>query len=121
MNSYRRRRQASMTVRVLALGAALVLLFGVGIVCCQALLPTKYVTFTVKSKESVNTSNGHQYRVYTTNGVYKVEDSVINFTFRSADRYNNLNVGHTYRCKVQGYRSGVLSSFPNILTCTTLK
>lgn len=77
----------------------------------------KTTTLTVEDKESVNTKDGHEYRVYTDKGVYVVKDTVIYFNFRAADRYASLKVGKTYTCKQAGFRFGLGSAFPNLIEC----
>jgi hypothetical protein len=83
---------------------------------------TSWVDFQLTGKESVSTSdgngnNGHEYRLYTTHGTYKVTDSVIHWRRNSADVYGRLLVGHKYHCKVYGWRVPLVSSFKNVLDC----
>lgn len=77
------------------------------------------VTFTVIDKERVcsGSDSGQkcQYLIYTDDGTYKNVDSVLNKKFRSSDLQGSLQVGHRYRVHVEGYRSGVLSEYPNVL------
>lgn len=80
------------------------------------------VTFTVTGKESVSKSDsegnsGHEYRVYTSEGTFKVTDSIIYPRFDSADLYGSLREDVTYECEVYGWRNGFLSQFQNILEC----
>jgi len=85
----------------------------------------KDVTITVEDKGSVTQSSGSgdnlevhtQYRVYTDKGVYVVEDSWAFLNFRAADRYGALKVGKTYDCTQAGWRVGLMSWFPNLISC----
>lgn len=71
-------------------------------------------TCKVTGKESVNTSESHQYRVYTNCGVYIIEDQLTRFHFNSADVYSRIEVGKTYQIESSGYRVGFLSMFKAI-------
>lgn len=83
------------------------------------------VVITVQDKGSVVVSSGsgedrrsdNQYRVYTDKGVFIVADSFVYFNWRSADRYGALRLEHTYKCKAAGWRVGLLSWFPNLISC----
>ncbi len=83
------------------------------------------VTFLVTGKDSVTVSHGsgdnltvdNEYRVYTDHGTFKVTDTLIYTRFNSADTYGQLREGHTYTCKVAGWRFGLLSWFPNLIKC----
>ena len=77
---------------------------------------THYETMTIKRLEPSTDHN--PYRVYTTDGATRsVEDSLWFWNFRASDRYGKLDVGHTYRCKVAGWRLGFISAYPNLLDC----
>lgn len=77
------------------------------------------VTITVNRLDDQPTShNGHQYLVFTDQGVYKDTDSVFFLKFNSSDLYDQLAVGKTYRCTSTGARIPVLSSYRNLLSCT---
>lgn len=82
----------------------------------------KTVVLTIEEKGSVVVSDGNnnsqnQYRVYTDKGVYVVEDTIVFFNFRAADRYAQLKIGKTYSCKQAGWRVGLFSWFPNLVEC----
>ena len=87
------------------------------------------VTFKVLGKDSVTVSRGsgdtlqvdNEYRVYTDHGTFKVTDTLIYGKFTSADRYGRLQEGHTYTCKVAGWRFGLFSWFPNLINCNETK
>lgn len=98
--------------------AAVVLLGGCGLAVVDY-AKKETVTFTVNDKESVSTNsdNGHEYRVYTDNGTYKVGDSLLYTRWNAADVYGALDEGQTYECDVYGWRFGLFSMFKNILDC----
>ena len=75
-------------------------------------------TFIVKvtGKERVD----GQYLVYTDEGTFKIEDSLIFGRFDSSDVYGMLKKGKCYRIKVFGIRSGFLSSYRNIVEVEAL-
>lgn len=75
------------------------------------------VTFTIEEKESVAKDGGHEYRVYTDNGTYKVGDSWLYTRWNAADVYGRLDEDQTYECVVYGWRFGFFSMFKNILDC----
>lgn len=78
---------------------------------------TSPVTFKITSKEAVPTDSGHEYRVYTNQGTFKVGDSIVHPRFNSADVYGRLKPGHSYTCKSWGWRIPVFSSFKNLTDC----
>lgn len=88
-------------------------------------LNTKTVTFTVQDKAiKINCNNSQDnggcssdYMIYTNKGVYKDTDSLWFFKFRSSDLYGQLQRGKTYTCSTYGYRVGITSTYPNILSC----
>lgn len=70
----------------------------------------------VEDKEAVHSGDGNQYRVYTEQcGVLSVEDSIWAGRWDSADAYNSIKEGATYRFYVQGVRAPLFSMFPNVL------
>lgn len=76
-------------------------------------------TVTICSKESVAKESGHEYRVYTDQGTYRVSDTFIGGArFKSADFYARLREGKTYVIDYYGWRVGFTSSFPNIRHAT---
>ena len=79
-----------------------------------------YETFTVQEKERGSENN--PYLIYTNKGVRSVEDSFSFWTFNSSDRYSELDVGKSYRCKIAGWRFPFASWYPNIIgPCTKTK
>ncbi len=85
-----------------------------------AMTACSYMNVTTKQckvtdKESVNSSNTHQYRLYTTCGTLVVEDQLARLNFSSADIYGNIVVGKTYNIVTSGYRIPFLSMFPSVV------
>jgi hypothetical protein len=76
------------------------------------------VTITVKSLDDQATgSGGHQYLVFTDQGVFKDADAFWFWKFNSSDVYNQLTPGKTYRCQVAGRRIHITSSYANLIKC----
>ena len=63
----------------------------------------------VEDKESVNTGDGHEYRVYTDCGNFVVQDELLTGNFYASDAYD---------LRTRGWRFGFLSWFPNIYQAT---
>ena len=53
-------------------------------------------------------------RVYTSCGVFTVQDMLFSGEFDSADKYASLDTGKTYTIDTTGYRIPLISSFPVI-------
>lgn len=98
----------------------LLLAIGIPLYGSYSKLKTRIVT--ICDKEAVSDSNGgHQYRVYTSGGTFRVSDTIVDGArFNSADVYGRLQRGKTYRLTYYGYRFGFTSSFPNIKSATLL-
>lgn len=80
----------------------------------------RYEVIAVEEKERGTEKS--PYLIYTADSVYSVEDSLWFGDFRASDRYNQLDVGKTYRCNVAGWRFGLLSWYPNIIgPCSEVK
>ena len=79
---------------------------------------------TICGKESVQVGSGdsrsHEYRVYTSESTYVVEDyyGIGGSRFSSADLYGHIKVGETYIIRSYGYRIPWASSFWNIESIT---
>lgn len=71
----------------------------------------------VTGKERVN----GVYMVYTTEGTFKIEDSLIFGRFNSSDVYGMIQVGEYYKLKVFGIRSQFLDSYRNIIEVEKLE
>lgn len=76
-------------------------------------------TFIVKvtGKERVD----GQYLIYTNEGTFKIEDSLIFGRFNSSDVYGMMKKGKYYRIKTFGVRSGFLSMYQNIIEVEPLE
>lgn len=100
---------------VIALVVVLFLFVSLG-VSCYSCTVTDEVRITISDKESVHSSeNGTMRYVYTENGTYKCDDSMIDGKWNSADVYGRLKEGHTYEVKTRGIRIPFMSMFPNIV------
>lgn len=79
-------------------------------------------TCTIESKErtvQVQDGNSSQQKlVYTSCGVFEVQDSFLLLKFNSADTYGYLKEGQTYELDYYGWRIGLFSFFPNIVGAT---
>lgn len=105
-------------------GVAIVLVVGLAV---HDYAKIETVTLHVTGKESVNTKDGHEYRVYAQEDTYKIGDSIVHPRFNSANFYGKLPVpaggpGATenavvLKCKVFGWRIPLFSSFKNIDSC----
>jgi hypothetical protein len=73
-------------------------------------------TITDKDRTSRADSSKSSARIYTKQcGVLSNEDMLLRGKTESADIQGQLQVGHTYRLRIVGWRFGLTSSFPNIL------
>lgn len=72
---------------------------------------------TVDDKDRASKKDGgSDMRVYTSCGVFSVADDVIVGQWNSADIFSRIEVGRTYDLGTVGWRNGLLSSFPNIVS-----
>ena len=112
------RRRSSGSGAFVGLGI-IVLVLGLLLVAkgCAGYYNDSPVTFKVTGKESVNTQDGHEYRVYSDDEVYVMGDSLIKGRFRTANDYARLQIGQTYTCTSWGWRIPITSSFKNIRDC----
>ncbi len=74
------------------------------------------ITITIKNKERISTSDDSYYLIFTEDEVFKNEDSTLHWKFDSSDVYNQLDIGETYKVKVNWYRIKVLSEYRNIIS-----
>ncbi len=88
--------------------------------CSSAFKKEEYSNCKINGKESVTLNKGHQYRVYTNCGTFKVEDDLLTGRFDSADLYGSIEVGKHYDLQAAGPRNGFLGMFPNILRISSL-
>lgn len=68
----------------------------------------------VENKDRTTTENGSDMRVYTSCGVFSVQDMFFAGEFDSADKYSSLETGKTYTIDTTGYRIPFFSAFPII-------
>ena len=107
---------------------AIVIVLGVGGEFVLAHLNNHVVTIRVTSKDdqAVNTSSsgqpssGHQYLIFTNQGVFKDTDSFWLWKWDSSDLYGQLLPGHAYRCQVHGVRDKFTSGYPDLISCKPL-
>lgn len=78
------------------------------------------ITVTSKDDQSLGKS-GHQYLIFTPQGVFKDTDNIWLGKWNSSDVYNQLQPRHTYRCHIHGERSHVTSGYPDIMSCTEVR
>lgn len=81
----------------------------------------RFVVATVTEKERVCSRSGEnqtecKYMVWTDAGVFENRDDIRFWKFNSATVQGQLHVGGRYRLKVVGWRSGLMSWFPNIIS-----
>jgi hypothetical protein len=82
----------------------------------------RQVTIHVTDKDRVCSSDSGdgtrtcQYLVYTDEGTFKNVDSILNHKWNSSDVQGELKRDHTYVVKVEGFRSGWRSEYPNIIS-----
>jgi len=106
----------------------LVAVFGVGALVTAAVvggigfgvasaLHVEERTCTVETKDRTTTPEGSSdARLYTEDcGVLSVADSLLSWSFSSADTYAGIDEGKTYRVTTRGYRVPFLSMFPNVV------
>lgn len=82
---------------------------------------TETITAKVNSKERINKSDGEGniesfYLVYTDKGSMKLEDDLLRGNWNSSDVYGGLKNDSTYTFKINGYRFGLFSMYPNIIS-----
>lgn len=115
---YRSRYRREPNVTAWILGAlALILVLGVVFASCSSYYKDSQVKITVTGKESVNTGDGHEYRVYTKDETYVMKDSLLKGRFRTSNDYGALQSGHTYICTKFGWRVPLFSMFQNLRDC----
>ncbi len=74
----------------------------------------RYTSFS-SSKDNGTTSKQNKL-VYTSCGVFNVDDNLFLLKFNSADTYGSLSEGDTFDLEVVGWRNGFFSWFPNVLS-----
>ena len=79
------------------------------------------VTARVTRCERVTKKDSSAYMVFTTEGTFKVTDSLLLLRWDSSDVYAGIEEGQTYRFSVIGWRVPFLSWYPNIERAEQLK
>ena len=105
---------------------AIVAVLGIGgdVVLSHMNNSVQTITVTSKDDQIVNTgtykhpSIGHQYLIFTRQGVFKDTDNIWLWKWNSSDLFGQLLPGHTYRCKVHGVRNRFTSGYPDLMSCT---
>ena len=105
---------------IVGLIAALVILVGIG-ACTSSVYIKESVhhgcLVTDKDRTSGGSGGGSDMRVYTDHcGNFKVADNWFKGVTDSSDTYRKLQKGHTYTLTTTGFRFGLTSSFPNIIS-----
>lgn len=91
------------------------------------ILNTQTYEVIVQSKEVKNNSESSKYLVFTVDAetgesrVFEVTDSLWKGRFDSADVYNMILPGHTYKFTTGGYRIPLFSMYQNIYEVTEIK
>lgn len=76
------------------------------------------LTFKVEGKERIQSGDDGKWMIYAVGGeTYENTDAWFHGKTHSTDLYRDIVVKHTLRCKVNGFRSGLLSSYKNLLEC----
>jgi hypothetical protein len=83
-------------------------------------LHTEEMTCTIQDKDRTTNREGKSdARLYTEDcGVLRVGDSLLSWTWSSADTYAGIDEGKTYHIKTRGLRIPFLSMFPNVVEAT---
>ena len=102
-------------ITLVALGVLAVIGSGIFLVTAQYQNPETHTACVVEDKDrTTNSKGGSNMRVYTTCGVFTVQDMLFAGEFDSADKYASLDTGKTYTIDTTGYRIPLISSFPVI-------
>ena len=101
-------------ITLVALGVLAVIGSGIFLVTAQYQNPETHTACVVEDKDRTTTKDGSDMRVYTSCGVFTVQDMLFAGEFDSADKYASLDIGKTYTIDTTGYRIPLISSFPVI-------
>ena len=100
---------------LVALGVLAVIGLGIFLMSSQYRNPQTHTACVVEDKDrTTNSKGGSNMRVYTSCGVFTVQDMLFAGEFDSADKYASLDTGKTYTIDTTGYRIPLISSFPVI-------
>lgn len=122
----RNRRGSSVTDKLGVTGVVIVLLVivvGLTFGCSKiyAGTETTVTSATVDSKERVCDKDDCKYLVFTDKGTFAVTDSLFIGRTNSSDVYGRIKEDHTYNFRVIGWRSGIGSSYQNIIEATEVQ
>lgn len=101
-------------ITLVALGVLAVIGLGIFLASAQYRNPQTHTACVVEDKDRTTTKDGSDMRVYTSCGVFTVQDMLFAGEFDSADKYASLDTGKTYTIDTTGYRIPLISSFPII-------
>lgn len=77
------------------------------------------VTVKVAEKQRIQDGQDSKWLIVAADGTtYENTDAWFHGKTHSTDLQADLKVGRTYRCTVNGVRSGLMSSYRNLLSCT---
>lgn len=77
---------------------------------------TKMNRITTSSGSGETASTSSKYLIFTNNEVFEDTDSWLFVKFNSSDLYSKLEIDHTYKVKVAGWRVPFLSWYRNIIS-----
>jgi hypothetical protein len=72
----------------------------------------------VNDKQAISRDSATDYRIFSTCGVFGVQDDPFIGQWNSADTFTSIEVGKTYDFEAYGWRNGFFSTFPNIKSAT---
>ena len=81
---------------LVALGVLAVIGLGIFLASAQYRNPQTHTACVVEDKDRTTTEDGSDMRVYTSCGVFTVQDMLFSGEFDSADKYASLDTGKTY-------------------------
>lgn len=80
------------------------------------------VTFVMEGRERIATQDGSdRYEVYTSEGLFINQNSLIRLKKNSAVLQSNLKFGATYQCSTQGYQWILMKKYRNLIRCQEIK
>lgn len=75
------------------------------------------VEFVMEGRDRVVRDEGSSYEVYTSEGVFTNQDSLLRLKRNSGDLQNDLRPGRTYVCDTQGFRFRYFDLMQNLIGC----
>lgn len=123
MRNFAKHITAGILVGVVFIGSIVALAMG-----CRAynFNDTVYKNVTITEKYRVNKDSDSYWIVLGENPdngdlEFKIEDNMLRGQFNATSIFNKLKIGKTYNLTVVGFRSGLLSEYPNIIKCEEVK